>query len=89
MDISDHSHQNIAAAAVALWRQQGRPSGRDDEIWLAAERQCYPNLDLERSKRDRVALADPRFAFNRSSSNLMAELDERFSGPTGRETTSL
>jgi hypothetical protein len=33
------SHDQIATLAAALWRQEGSPSGRDEEIWLEAERQ--------------------------------------------------
>jgi hypothetical protein len=80
------SHEEIATRAEALWRQRGCPQARDDEIWLEAERQlCNPPC-LER---DRIALADPRFDFNRKSDDLMSELEDRFPGQTGRETTSL
>lgn len=34
-------------------------------------------------------LADPRFAFNRDTNDLMEELNERFPEQTGREPTSL
>jgi hypothetical protein len=34
----NYSHEEISSKAEALWRQQGCPEGRDDEIWLAAER---------------------------------------------------
>jgi Protein of unknown function (DUF2934) len=33
------SHQEISRRAEELWRQSGSPQGRDDEIWLEAERQ--------------------------------------------------
>lgn len=32
-------HEEIARAARELWVLYGRPSGRDEEIWLEAERQ--------------------------------------------------
>ena len=35
----DVTHEEISARAQALWEQQGRPHGRDEEIWLEAERQ--------------------------------------------------
>jgi hypothetical protein len=35
----DVTHEEISARAQAIWEQQGRPYGRDEEIWLEAERQ--------------------------------------------------
>ncbi len=32
-------HEEIAACARELWRNYGCPSGRDEAIWLEAERQ--------------------------------------------------
>jgi hypothetical protein len=31
------SHEEISNRARALWEARGRPSGRDEEIWLTAE----------------------------------------------------
>jgi hypothetical protein len=33
------THENISRRAQELWEQYGRPSGRDEDIWLEAERQ--------------------------------------------------
>lgn len=82
------SHANIAARAAALWREKGSPQGRDEEMWLEAERQLGAEL-RQRIERDEIVLADPRFAFNRDSNDLMEELNERFPGQTGKEPTSL
>ena len=84
----DPSHDEIAARAEALWREKGFPQGRDEETWLEAERQLKAELQ-ERIKRDEIMLADPRFAFNRDSNDLMAELNERFPEQAGNEPTSL
>lgn len=32
-------HQTISARARDIWREKGCPSGRDEEIWLQAERE--------------------------------------------------
>jgi hypothetical protein len=32
------THQETSAKAEEIWHRLGRPSGRDDEIWFAAER---------------------------------------------------
>jgi len=32
------SREETSAKAEELWHRLGRPAGRDDEIWLAAER---------------------------------------------------
>lgn len=33
------THEQISRRAQQLWENGGRPSGRDEEIWLEAERQ--------------------------------------------------
>jgi hypothetical protein len=45
------NHDEISRHAEELWRQRGSPQGRDDEIWLEAER------NLKR----REAAGNPRF----------------------------
>ena len=39
------SHEEVARRARELWEQYGRPAGRDEQIWLEAERQLR-GLDL-------------------------------------------
>ena len=36
----------VRARAYGLWEEAGRPSGRDAEFWLEAERQVKEHLDL-------------------------------------------
>ncbi len=83
------SHQEITARAEALWRGKGCPSGCDDEIWLEAERQLSHQRPLELNKAEVIGLADRRFKFNPAGDDITRELEERFPGPTGQETTSL
>lgn len=35
----------ITARAYELWEQAGRPSGRDQEFWLRAEREVYAKAE--------------------------------------------
>lgn len=47
------SHDEISRRAKELWRQYGSPQGRDEEIWLEAERQLRgtpPSLDTPASE---------------------------------------
>ena len=83
------THEEIATRAEALWQHRGRPQACDDEIWLEAERQLCRQPELEGDERNRIALADPRFDFNQNGDDLMKELNERFPGQIGKETTSL
>ena len=83
------SHKEIATRAEMLWREKGCPHSCDDELWLEAERQLCCSPAFVGKERDRIALADPRFDFNQKSDDLMEELNERFPGQTGKETTSL
>lgn len=36
------SHEEISSKAREIWESYGRPAGRDEEIWLEAERQLQP-----------------------------------------------
>ena len=38
--IRSPSHEEIARRAKALWEHYGKPVGRDEEIWLEAEREA-------------------------------------------------
>lgn len=87
--VKARSHDEIATRAAALWREKGCPQGCDDALWLEAERQLRRSPSFEEKERDRMALADPRFDLNRKSDDLMRELNERFPGKTGKETTSI
>jgi len=40
------SRPQVRARAYELWEEAGRPSGRDAEFWLEAERQVKEHLDL-------------------------------------------
>ncbi len=83
------THDEIARRAETLWSQAGCPHGRNVELWLEAEHQLCCGPDFAQAERDRVALADPSFAFNRDPDDLMKELNEEFPDATGKETTSL
>ncbi len=85
------SHHEIANEAESLWRSQGFPVGRDQDIWLQAERSLLERQKQQRNARDRAALADPRFAFNKKSGHIMDELKALFPNPEAGqvETTSL
>ena len=83
------SHEEIATRAEALWRQKGCPQGCDEEIWLEAEGELLRRRPLERDATDKMERADPGLKFARIKGSLMGELDERFPGVTGKETTSL
>lgn len=82
------SHMEIATRAEALWRDKGCPQGRDDELWLEAERQLCHRPDFK-GERDRIALSNLRLDFNENSNGLMEGVNELFPEQTGKETTSL
>lgn len=35
------THEQISARAQSIWNAEGRPEGRDEAIWLQAEKQLY------------------------------------------------
>jgi hypothetical protein len=83
------SHGEIATCAEALWREKGCPQACDDEIWLEAEQQLVFQRRPEQDERDVISTANSRFTFDEKTNEDMREFDERFSEPTGKETTSL
>jgi len=83
------THEEIATRAEALWRQKGCPQGCDVEIWLETEGELLRRRPLERDATDKMERADPALKFDRIRDGLMGELNERFPGVTGKETTSL
>lgn len=46
------SHEDISRRARELWERHGRPEGRDQEIWLEAERQLLGVDPLVEGKED-------------------------------------
>jgi DUF2934 family protein len=48
------SHADIAAKAAAIWERKGRPEGRDQEIWLEAERLLAQGLGNTEAESDEL-----------------------------------
>ena len=48
----ESKHGEIALLASQIWEKEGKPSGRDEEIWLQAEAQLFAvrKNDAESSK---------------------------------------
>lgn len=83
------SHEEIAAEAEVLWRQEGCPRDRDEAIWLDAERQLLRVARTYRNEQDEKALSDPLSRLDLKSDDVMGELEELFPAQTGKEPTSL
>ena len=77
------SHEEIAVEAEVLWRQEGCPMGRDDAIWLEAERQLFQVARAYRKTQDEKALLEPLSRLDLKSDDVMGELSELFPGPAG------
>jgi len=54
-------HDDISARARELWEKYGRPTGRDEEIWLEAERQLL-GADSQVRKVGAGSVSAPAFA---------------------------
>jgi hypothetical protein len=85
------AHSEISSFAESIWRQRGCPHGVDDEIWLEAERQLcrVPARKVSVAIETGHLVDTSPFSGNRESGSVMAELEDLFPGPSGRETTSL
>jgi hypothetical protein len=51
------THEEIRARAQQLWERAGRPEGRDEEHWLAAEKELQGERDRHHHPADTVAPA--------------------------------
>jgi hypothetical protein len=45
---TDERQQRVQQIAYSRWESAGRPAGRDQEFWAAAEQELYRNLQVER-----------------------------------------
>jgi Protein of unknown function (DUF2934) len=82
------SHEAITKRAEALWLQKGRPEGRDEQIWLEAERQLSHPSGSD-GRKGGLAPSLPLSRLDLNSDDVMSELGELFPEPSGKETTSL
>lgn len=65
-------HDRIEAQAKALWEGYGRPAGRDEAIWLEAERQVL-GADHAVVAEDSGAVSAPEFKAATTPKNPPAE----------------
>jgi hypothetical protein len=67
------THEQIAIRAELLWKAKGSPEGRDEEIWLEAERQLYDEAkeiisSTPRSESSNLSSEEPNPAMGSQSS---------------------
>jgi len=63
--------------------------GRDETIWLEAERQLLQVARTYRNKQDKKVLSNPLSRLDLNSDEVMDELEELFPAQSGKEPTSL
>jgi hypothetical protein len=85
--LREPSHDEISAHARARWEKSGRPSGRDTEIWLEAERRLRSGA-LWSGKDDDV-LADTREMLGEPVGSLDDRLESFGDQGGNRSATSL
>jgi hypothetical protein len=83
------THAEIALQAEWLWRKEGCPLGKDELIWLEAERQVDKIPQARRYKWDLFSKSNPLSRLDRNSDDVMAELEELFPPPAGTVSTAL
>jgi hypothetical protein len=79
------THDEISAVARAHWEKSGRPSGRDAEIWLNAERSL--RAGALNSADD--ALNDTRAMLDQPTDSIEGRLEPFGEKPAERSATSL
>ena len=72
------SHEEIAAEAEVLWRQEGCPKDRDAAIWLEAERKLVEVARAFRNAQDPKVIAEPLSRLDPKTDDVMGELEELF-----------
>lgn len=80
------THHEIAERARALWTARGCPTGRDDEIWLDAERQLAAERRGTSRGRKR---SDASLANLDIDESALADRLADFGDPGSRSATSL
>ena len=76
------SHEQISIRAELLWKAKGSPSGRDEEIWLEAERQLYDEAREIIADLPKTSSEDPNPSLGAQSS-AAEEMKPRDSGGSG------
>jgi hypothetical protein len=80
----EFTHEEIADRAKRLWENRGRPEGRDEEIWLEAERELREADERRFANPDE--LLDPD---GNPNDDVDRRLDELARPPGDRSATSL
>ncbi|HEY5227702.1 MAG TPA: DUF2934 domain-containing protein [Opitutaceae bacterium] len=62
------SHADIAAEATIIWERKGRPEGRDQEIWLEAERLLAKEIGNTETESDELDALFPSSSGGASTS---------------------
>lgn len=62
------THEQISRLAHELWEKRGQPAGRDDDIWLEAEKQLHEAYESSNGRTGSGAAAVPESSLAKSSS---------------------
>jgi len=60
------THEEISRRAQELWESYGRPVGRDEEIWLEAERNLRASASVLKSAPAAPRITEPTFKESRN-----------------------
>ena len=92
---TESKHGEIALLASQIWEKEGRPSGRDEEIWLQAEAQLFAvrkdNATSSKTAGSKTALSfaktkpstEPRIAVVKDAGSQPAPAGARKNGLLG------
>ncbi len=84
-DRATPTHEQISRLATLLWREKGCPAFSNNEIWLEAERELSDPVSLGIAR----GLRTLRPGLSSPMGDAMRELQNLYSAPFERETTSL
>ncbi|MFA6287827.1 MAG: DUF2934 domain-containing protein [Opitutaceae bacterium] len=71
------THEEISRCAETIWQDRGRPAGRDDEIWLEAERQLAAKSSHSPSLKTEHAVVSPTLGEGHSDHALAERASEQ------------
>jgi hypothetical protein len=80
---TESKHGEIALLASQIWEKEGKPSGRDEEIWLQAEAQLLAVRKNDAESKTAESKRVPSFAKTKSSTEpRIAVVKDAWGQPT-------
>ena len=82
------THEQVAIRAELLWKAQGSPTGRDEQIWLEAERQLFEETREVTSSAEKSSQEDSETAERQLGGSAEQMIAKRATSGTSKRRSS-